>query len=472
MLILWNKHKENSNNGIVLAVIALAIFNFIFLGIEYLFDEMIGYATDSHGVVFAQNCILGVSALGFIGYDYISRCLSIREKKIWLVGMLIVSELALFVVLQHMSYQLTMLAGFFLFFLLGVLGSAVCYLMYKNTRGSRYLSCYIGFSYAIGVFLQFINNNFVVDNRIQTIIIAIAGIAIGWICVKENTKADTDVEEQNPKNDKAPENLVIAGTSLILCVSLMTCIFSTLDNAVTMVHASGSFNIGQWPRLILALSGLAAGLLFDLNERKYMHVFMYMITSLATICIVILQLGGSFIIGLLVFYLAAGFFVVYFTAGFIELARYMKRPKLWVGLGRATNNLCAFLATAISMFLLSRKSHVWIVMIAIVLFALVNVMMWVYVRCYNQSQVALKESLGEADEDKFDSFVQQFRLTDREAEVLKALLESDDGAQELAASLAMSRTALYRHISSLNQKTNTNTRIGMIQFYFKWKSGE
>ena len=35
----------------------------------------------------------------------------------------------------------------------------------------------------------------------------------------------------------------------------MTCVFSTLDNAVTLVHSSGEIDIGQWPRILLAPDG-------------------------------------------------------------------------------------------------------------------------------------------------------------------------------------------------------------------------
>ena len=49
---------------------------------------------------------------------------------------------------------------------------------------------------------------------------------------------------------------------LVILVALMTRIFATLDNAVTMAHAKGTMDIGQWPRLLLACSGLAAGWIF------------------------------------------------------------------------------------------------------------------------------------------------------------------------------------------------------------------
>lgn len=90
-------------------------------------------------------------------------------------------------------------------------------------------------------------------------------------------------------------------------VVLMTCIFATLDNAVTLVHAAGQMDIGQWPRLLLALSGLVAGVIFDWKERRYMYIIMYCITLLSTICVVVTEFGGPFMAGLIAFYLSAGF---------------------------------------------------------------------------------------------------------------------------------------------------------------------
>ena len=69
---------------------------------------------------------------------------------------------------------------------------------------------------------------------------------------------------------------------LLLLVALMTCVFSTLDNAVTLVHSSGETDIGQWPRALLALSGLAAGFVFDWKSRQYMGPIMYCVMMLST----------------------------------------------------------------------------------------------------------------------------------------------------------------------------------------------
>lgn len=67
---------------------------------------------------------------------------------------------------------------------------------------------------------------------------------------------------------------------LLLPVGLLTCLFSTLDNAVTLVHSSGETDIGQWP--LLALSGLAAGFVFDWKSGQYMGSIMYCVMMLST----------------------------------------------------------------------------------------------------------------------------------------------------------------------------------------------
>ena len=60
-------------------------------------------------------------------------------------------------------------------------------------------------------------------------------------------------------------------------------------------------------------------------------------------------------------------------------------------------------------------------------------------------------------------------MTQRETEVLEVLLVSDENVQEIAERLLISRAALYRHITSINEKTNTKSRIGLVQFYYRFE---
>lgn len=56
-------------------------------------------------------------------------------------------------------------------------------------------------------------------------------------------------------------------------------------------------------------------------------------------------------------------------------------------------------------------------------------------------------------------------LTPRETEVLEKLLTTEDGVQEIADSLYISRRMLQRYIASIYEKTGTGSRIGLFRRY-------
>ena len=66
-----NTFKERSNY--LKAIALMSIFTFIFLGIEYLFVDMISLLVSENRVVLSQNYVLGMSYLGFILYPLYNR---------------------------------------------------------------------------------------------------------------------------------------------------------------------------------------------------------------------------------------------------------------------------------------------------------------------------------------------------------------------------------------------------------------
>ncbi len=406
-------------------MIALALFNYVFLGAEYLFDNMMAFQTDSGGVVLAQSYVLGSSTVGFFLFGILDGKLREREKKAGSAGAGVLAAVCLWEIQVHQSYGSILAAGLILYVLLGIAGSLVHYRVACRYGMEEHLAETVGVSYAIGLFLQFLENNLIHN---------------------------------------------AAAVMLIFTVTLMTCIFATLDNAVTLGHAGGSMDIGQWPRLILAVSGLVSGVLFDYGKGRYRNLIMYCVTLLSTVCILVIVSGGSFLFGLIVFYLSAGFFVVFFSTGFVRLAGYMRVPQFWAGMGRAVNNLCAILIGSFSVALIRSGDSTKIMIASIGLFVLISIAIYIYT-VMGQTDVELpdQERKQEEEQDYFSAFADTYALTEREQEVLKMLLASDEEVQEIANRLYISRAMLYRYISALNKKTDTNSRIGLIQFYYTWK---
>ena len=63
------------NRNIYGGILSIALFNFVFLGTEYMYDNMMMYVTDAGNVVTAQNYVLGISVIGFLLFPVVNRIL-------------------------------------------------------------------------------------------------------------------------------------------------------------------------------------------------------------------------------------------------------------------------------------------------------------------------------------------------------------------------------------------------------------
>lgn len=477
------KQREN-----IRAIIILGIFFFVFLGAEYLFDNSMAKITDSSGVVWAQSYILVASALGFIAYSAICKLINIRKISSLALNIIdilcAVPAIVSFIIINtHNTYGQTLFFGIVLFFIMGIAGAHIHYYVAFSVTDRAFLARIVGISYAFGILLQFINNNLVKKDVAEMIVLVVFMLISITLIITGKKQDASDLEKDRCDDSQDEDSLVKYGRSrailLIVAVALMTLIFAALDNTVTMVHAGGSVDIGQWPRLLLAISGLLAGFIYDISERKYMNIIMYCVTVLSTICIVVIWFGGPFLAGLIVFYLSAGFFSVFFTTGFMELSYDMSNPRLWAGLGRAINNLCAIVITYISGFYNNENLYMAIIL-ALVLFVAISViifisennmrnMRFVAAECAAAAINDIDSNDNDKQQDMFPVFANEYKLTDREQEVMLALMSSDDNVQDIAKQLGISRAAIYRHISNMNEKTSTKARIGLLQFYYAWK---
>lgn len=307
--------------------------------------------------------------------------------------------------------------------------------------------------------------------RLVVFILAVVVIVTIFMVYSDTAYAPEKIEDA--EQSASSKSIAFA---FVIVILLMTFIFSELDNIVTLVHAEGGADIGQWPRLFLAISGIAAGLLFDIKDQRFMNQMMYCVTVLSVIAMLVIEFGGAFLIGLIVFYLAAGFFVVYFTTGFINVSYTMKWQSFWAGAGRTINNIGAGIVGVISYVIVKTPGIMAMSVTVILLLVFISIAVFVLeslqkkqYRQYDEEKVMRSsESSSERTEVDFERFADMHGLTGREREVLQKLLISDESIQKIADELYISRASLYRHISSMNEKTGTKSRVGLIQYYYSW----
>lgn len=377
-------------------LMALALFYFIFLGGEYFFDATLAGFMSPADVVLNQGMILGASAAGFCCFEPFSR-MPQRAR----LGCSIVSAVVGFggiaVLFAQSNLLLMQVIGMVCFYLLGVLGGAVHWAASHKIAGFDHAALLVGIAYAAGIAIQFVANAAFSDRLAASIALAVGAAALFVVCRRCSAggrcdgatqatdgpmPSERDVHnklngqnEPNASGGRAtcPSASLRGALWLSVIVALVSLMFVTLDNIVTLADAGGDLDVGSWPRLLLAVSAIAAGVLFDIRQRRYMNFIMFCVLLLSTIAILAVETNGGLFWGLVLFYLASGFFVTYFTASFMLMAPKTKRPALWAGMGRAINNACAFMLIAPSLALIQTGSLILMIAVCIVLFVAIIV---------------------------------------------------------------------------------------------------
>lgn len=462
------------------AVLLMGIFTFLFLGIEYLYVNVVSGILSEETAVKAQNYALGASAIGFVIYPVYCRiCKGMYQTTGWIVNGIIIAA-GLIGMKQGNSAGMVLTLGLVLFLFLGIMGSAVFYFALCLLKNDRYLARIAGVGYMTGVLLQVLKNTLIQSEVAEIILFILFLTGLEILLIRTGKQMDEGENENTAGNGLEAKAAKREGTGknktstaavllLIVLVALLTCIFSTLDNAVTLVHATGAVDIGQAPRFILAFSGLLAGFLFDIGNRKFMNMVMYCVTLLSTLCVAALKFSEPFLMGLIIFYMSAGFFAVFFTTAFMEISRYTHLPELWAGMGRAVNNLTAAVITGGSLNLISSEPNIQMLVITILLFVLASVVTTAYT--YEKKKLmeipeADKKPAGELDEKKkIRQIAERFSFTERETETFFCLVSTEDSVQQIADDLCVSKRTLERHISSIYEKTGVKSRVALIGIY-------
>lgn len=458
----------------IYAIVLMGLFTFVFLSVEYMFVSRLSLLVSQQRATLSQNYVLGVSTAGFLLYPLFKHFLNNRLYKLL---MIITGLLSVFLTISTSygkSFEYIFSGGIILFILLGLVGGNVYYVSACMIR-NRHLAKTAGISYFLGILLQFINHNAIHIRTIQLVILSVSMLML-FILLIENerilSRYSTDkyvaktIIESSVKGNKHNFLLYI---SIIVLVILMACLFSTLDSAVTLVHSDGIADIGQGARILLAFSGLAAGFIFDISNRKYTGIIMYCIMILSTLCIVLLEFSKPFVAVLIVFYLSAGFFAVFFTSEFMELSQYVRIPELWAGMGRAVNNITAAVIASFVLQLLSSDNNLLKIVLILVLFVLVSIMSVIYTfeKYYFIQQFTQHTDEVTNEQDQLHKLTTQYSFTEREGEVFSYLVTTEDNIQTISEHMHVSRRTLERYISAIYEKTGVKSRVGLINLFNK-----
>ena len=171
--------------------------------------------------------------------------------------------------------------------------------------------------------------------------------------------------------------------------------------------------------------------------------------------------------GIALMYFYNGFYVIFFTVMFCDFAPKTGRPEFWTGMGRVVR--CAFVALAVMpvMRVYETAGSVALVVISCALSITLLLVLLPFIVSALKKEPEIQAETP-SHEELMQRFAKLYALTPRETEVLEKLLSTEEGVQEIADGLFISRRVLQRYISSVYEKTGTKSRIGLFQNYTRY----
>lgn len=491
-------------------ILCLALFFFTFLAGEYFFDVRVAEFVPANEVVIYESIVVGASVIGYFVRPllYYRRPQAIDATSD-MTGVLLVS--ALLLLIMAAQFQVVIAGGLVACCALGYCGSTAHANLARRFAQTPCLARAVAVSYAAGILVQVLNHMVMPAGIPQKSVliacaIALVGLLHGARRAKlrdepasefEIAELSVDASERGARWHDDPEAKAAfqgAVVRLTVATACLTGVFAALNAGLTTSHAAGAIDLGDWPRLQLVVSALAAGVLYDLRGRSYMNIIMTCAAMLSTLSFFVLITdgnGGNTLAATIIFYLGTGFFVVFFTAKFAAISMYARWAYLWPCMGRVINNVCSILVTAPAVAIVSSQNVLAAVSVVLVLFVGIAISLLgqfgqdgegeathgglalatddLGVSCEpGQADTVPLEAPELSFDDRLDGFVAAFGLTKRERDVLEALVVSDGSVQDVAAALFLSRSTLYRHIASINKKTGAFSRVALINFFWSW----
>lgn len=493
-------------------IICLALFYFTFLAGEYLFDVRVAEFVPPSEVATYETLIVGASVIGF----FVRPLLYYRRPRAIdttsdITGVLLVS--ALLLLIMAVQFEMVIAGGLMASCTLGYCGSTAHANFARRFARTPYLARAAALSYALGVLVQVFSHMVIpagIPQQFVFVACAVAQVALLHDVRRAKLRGEpevgsesdiaelsVDASEFGAKWQNDPESTAAfrrAVVRLTIATACLTGVFAALNAGLTISHAAGSVDLGDWSRLLMGVSALVAGSLFDLRGRSYMNIIMTCAAMLSTLSFAVLITdanGGNILAATIIFYLGAGFFVVFFTAKFAAISVYAHWSYLWPCMGRVISNICAMLVTAPAVAIISSQNVLLAVGAVLVLFVGIAISLLGQFghraddaavpgelafaaddlgadRASAQSEPASAEVPELTLDERLHAFVAAFELTERGRDTLEALVASHESVQDIAATLFLSRSTLYRHIASINKKTGAASRVALINFFWSW----
>ncbi len=446
-----------------------ALCFFAFMLTEAFINQRSATLLGTNNVHMIYTSGLVCTGLGFLSFSALRRCCKkerTRKIALCLIGLLcLTASLLLLITQEPVIFLICAEAALLLF---GHIGGCVYYNSAMFFVHNQYLGRIIGIGMGIATLLQFLVQNFASHAIIFIISIFFSVAFVMYFIIR--APKDWILENPLPYSSDTPKNLKKV-LPLIVAVVLMSLVAGMIDSVLTAFNAEKAYDVYSGVRLFYALGLILAGVIADMKARNYLPLATVCAILLSSICMFFLSEEVSYFAGTALTYLYSGFYVIFFTIMFLDFAPKSRYPELWAGMGRIVRSftVAATILPALKIYdtvgSTALAAVCCLLSIGILLVLLPHISRAV---TPSEPRKEIPEQQEMSPQERLRLYAQYGSLTPRETEVLEKLLTTDDDLQEIADSLYISRRMVQRYVSSIYEKTDTKTRLGLYRNYMNF----
>lgn len=338
---------------------------------------------------------------------------------------------------------------------LGAIGGGAHYRMSMETVTDANVARCMGLGSAAAVVMQYLLQICWGVTPLLPVFMLAAVIVLFYL---QRNAPKTAVEE-----GKAPETAAPRRIAVSIVIAAIFILFASFYNEYIhhlMIESSySSYTVYSWPRLMLVPGYLLFAIIGDRKNGKYVPLASLCIMLIALLSVVLVGNQGAYWLNMCLFYFSIATFTSYYLLTFWRLAPGTKNPALWAPFGRMLDSGMVLLTGGIHISMLSAPVILGVDIAGAVL---VIVLMALGGNLNLAEEKSAPEKPIASPEERVAQIARECSLTEREQEVLAALVLTEDKNQQIADEFGISRRQLQTHIAHIYEKTGTATRAAWL----------
>ena len=466
------KHKLKKNR-IIFLIVFFSIYMFEYMVTLTFIDRQNNGVSAPEWQLALHYIDYLLVAAGFVSFALLRRIFQDEKARLQLLVipnlMYFISVIALYFIRSvAVCSILAMLAAF----LLGLLGGMVYFCMSLALSQTDCIGKVMAIGASAAILLQYLLQEHLDIMFGLPVILALGFSATLWLAVSRpwtwlaEDCLPYERESSESRNDIRKRLLILSLT--VVALSVIGTFYDTQMTRLNVQTNYQEFDYYSWPRLFVIVGYLLIGWIGDLKKQKYVPIATLCVTMFAVFNPILFGELEDYHLNMCIYYTCLSANIAYFNLMFWNIAKETRYPELWAGMGRVISGLADVVLAAACLADLPLNLIIGIDLLMFVMLVILLAAGGYLLIGQEAEKKAEDTCAGEpamAPEQRLKLYAEHCALTPRETEVLEMLLTTDDDLQRIADSLYISRRMVQRYVSSIYEKTETKTRLGLFKNY-------